>query len=69
MPRKIDSTDRSTGGPGSSHEDATKRTPDPERKSPDAPPPGTPTSGGRSRISGGGGERDEHHTHDPRTKS
>lgn len=68
MPRKLDSTDRSTGGPGSSHEDATKRRPDPERKAADAPAPGTPTSCMRSRVSGGGG-RDEHHTHDPRTKS
>ena len=31
--------------------------------------PGEPTNPPRSRVSGGGGERDIHHTHDPRTKS
>jgi hypothetical protein len=31
--------------------------------------PGTPTNSQRSRISGGGGERDSHHTHDPKSKS
>ncbi|MBI5262201.1 MAG: hypothetical protein HY852_10345 [Bradyrhizobium sp.] len=50
------------GGPGASHEDAkaplkVKKPPadDPKRK--------------RSRISGGGGERDVHHTHDPAGKA
>jgi len=53
------------GGPGSSHEDATK-TP---RTEPAEPAPGAPTSQQRSRVSGGGGERDSHHSHDPREKS
>lgn len=49
------------GGPGASHENAKaplkidKPPADPERKS-------------RSRVSGGGGERDSHHTHDPARK-
>jgi hypothetical protein len=29
------------------------------------PAQGTPTSGRRSRVSGGGGEQDVHHTHTP----
>lgn len=53
------------GGPGSSHQDASK--PAPEKR--EGPLPGEPTNGPKSRISGGGGERDIHHTHDPRTKS
>ena len=31
-------------------------------------PDGTPTNGPHSRVSGGGGEHDSHHTHDPRLK-
>ena len=53
------------GGPGSSHQDATEDKGAPPR----GPAPGQPTSGRRSRVSGGGGERDKHHTHDPRDKS
>jgi len=68
---------RRFGGPGSSHQDRTQ--PDatdqptghkrggPPRDA--APRPGEPTSGDRSRVSGGGGERDRHHTHDPLMKS
>lgn len=64
------------GGPGSSHQDREhpgknnqpfghKRGGDPH-----APPmPGSSTSGERSHRSGGGGERDVHHTRDPHTKS
>jgi hypothetical protein len=33
------------------------------------PAPGEPTNTDHSRLSGGGGERDVHHTHDPATKS
>ena len=49
------------GGPGSSHENAKK------------PPPEAPRNAegddkARSRISGGGGERDSHHTHNPEKK-
>jgi hypothetical protein len=59
------SRDRSQGGPGSSHKDATK----PDADARHGPEPRQRRTPGRSRISGGGGERDKHHTHDPRTKS
>lgn len=57
-------TDRSTGGPGSSHQSG-QHTPD---RGHHPPAPGEPTSGPQSKVSGGGGEKDSHHTHDPRTK-
>ena len=34
-----------------------------------SPVPGAPTSGRKSRVSGGGGERDKHHTHEDRERS
>ena len=49
------------GGPGASHEDA---------KAPlriEKPPADDPRRG-HSAVSGGGGERDSHHTHDPEKK-
>jgi hypothetical protein len=55
---------RSRGGPGSSHKDATK----PEADQRHRPEPAQRRTPGRSRISGGG-ERDKHRTHNPRTKS
>lgn len=64
-PRKKAETDRSHGGPGSSHQDATKPAPTESQ----TPEPGESTNPDRSRVSGGGGERDRHHTHDPATKS
>jgi hypothetical protein len=74
MPNKNPDTDRSHGGPGSSHENADKRTSPAHRSdsgghSNNKPAPGAPTNPDRSQLSGGGGERDKHHTHDPRTKS
>ena len=63
MPDKIPNTER-WGGPGSSQENAKK--PPPEHGDPR--PPGTPTNDRQSHISSGGGERDSHHTHDPREK-
>jgi hypothetical protein len=57
--------DRSHGGPGSSHQDASK----PAEPKHQGPEPGEPTNSDRSRVSGGGGERDRHHTHNPATKS
>ncbi|HYZ62781.1 MAG TPA: hypothetical protein VE650_10040 [Acetobacteraceae bacterium] len=73
MPDKNPAADRHHGGPGSSHENARKRTPEERRDSgghSNHPPlPGEPTNPDRSQLSGGGGERDKHHTHDPRTKS
>lgn len=73
MPDKTPAADRSHGGPGSSHENADKPG---EQQQPRAsggrsnrkPEPGEPTNPPRSTSSGGGGERDQHHTHDPRTK-
>lgn len=74
MPDKNPATDRSHGGPGSSHENADKPREavhhrDSGGRQNDPPAPGEPTNPNRSRSSGGGGERDKHHTHDPRTKS
>jgi len=57
------------GGPGSSHQD---REHPGKNKQPtghkgggknEPPVPGAPTNSNSSRISGGGGERDQHHTH------
>lgn len=48
------------GGPGASHENA--KEPAPIKK----PPHEEDT--GRSDVSGGGGERDYHHTRDPKLK-
>ncbi|HZS82376.1 MAG TPA: hypothetical protein VFA50_05870 [Stellaceae bacterium] len=64
-PRKNPAADRSHGGPGSSEQNAAK----PQDKARRGPRPGEPTSGERSQVSGGGGERDIHKTHDPAMKS
>ncbi|MGE5269442.1 MAG: hypothetical protein ACM3JG_07185 [Thiohalocapsa sp.] len=61
---KIPAADRSHGGPGQSERDATE----PVHAPPKTPAPGTPTNPRRSRVSGGGGERDSHHTHNPADK-
>jgi hypothetical protein len=63
MPDKHPNSER-WGGPGASHED---RSEPPPRKA-DPRPPGTPTNSRRSRVGSGGGERDSHHSHDPREK-
>lgn len=73
MPDKTPAADRSHGGPGSSHEDATEPPKhEPKRASGghrnEAPEPDSPTNTRSSQVSGGGGERDRHHTHDPATK-
>ena len=49
------------GGPGASHENA--KAPLQVKK-----PPAQPENKRRSNISGGGGERDSHHTRDPAMK-
>ncbi len=51
------------GGPGASHENA--------KEPKTAPKPGAfpKDQRSRSKVSGGGGEKDRHHTHDPHTKS
>ena len=58
MPSKHPNTNR-VGGPGASHEDATR---------PDKKPKHADNGGDRSNVSGGGGEPDAHHTHDPALK-
>ncbi|MCO6187836.1 hypothetical protein [Rhizobium sp. L1K21] len=49
------------GGPGASEENAKAPLEIPK-------PPPIPDSKDHSRVSGGGGERDYHHTHDPEKK-
>jgi hypothetical protein len=62
--KKKPAADRSHGGPGSSEQDRTK----PGHAERSGPPPGEPTNTRHSRVSGGGGERDSHHTHNPPEK-
>jgi hypothetical protein len=66
MPHKNEHTER-FGGPGSSRQD--RKHPEKGGKDHDQPTPGSATSGRESKVSGGGGERDKHHSHDPRFKS
>ena len=63
--KKTPAADRHQGGPGSSHQDANK----PQAEDHNGPTAGSPTSDAKSHVSGGGGERDSHHTHDPAGKS
>ena len=73
MTKNGDTTER-FGGPGSSHQDREhpgknhqptgKKHGGPEAGS--CPPAGEPTNTSQSRVSGGGGERDTHHTHTDR---
>ena len=65
MPDKHPNTER-FGGPGSSKQD--REHPEKFRRQ-EGPKPDTPTSGRSSKVSGGGGERDAHHSHDPKQKS
>jgi hypothetical protein len=51
------------GGPGAAHRGGTK----PARAA-EKPRPGAPTNPNRSRVSGGGGERDRRHAHHPDAK-
>jgi hypothetical protein len=64
MPDKHSNTER-IGGPGAAHEDRKHPEKFQDRKE---PRPGEPTSGTTSKVSGGGGEREQHHSQDPRTK-
>ncbi|WP_244632898.1 hypothetical protein [Methylobacterium radiotolerans] len=57
--KKTPAAGRHHGGPGSSHQDATK----PHDAAEHRPAPGSPTNDSKSHVSGGGGERDSHHTH------
>lgn len=62
--KKTPAADRHHGGPGSSHQDEHK--PDPTQGHGTQPNAATNTT--RSGVSGGGGERDRHHTHEPHRK-
>ena len=53
------------GGPGSSHENRK----DPEKSKPRGQHPIGTQSTKQSGVSGGGGEPDNHHSHDPRGKT
>jgi hypothetical protein len=63
MPEKHPNTER-WGGPGASHEDRSE--PMPKKGQPRSP--GEPTNTPYSGVSGGGGERDRRHSHDPKEK-
>jgi hypothetical protein len=52
------------GGPGASHENRKH----PEKSRPRGPHPVDKQSSRFSGVSGGGGEPDSHHTHDPELK-
>lgn len=73
MPEHNPDTERH-GGPGSSHQNRQ----DPSKSASsghkgggatEGPAPGASTNTDRSRVSGGGGERDRHHVHDTTHKS
>ena len=57
-------TRRDEGGPGSSQQGGSHGRAHRPRDDP-PPEPGTPTNPDRSRVGGGGGERDIRHSHDP----
>lgn len=61
---KSETTNRHHGGPGSSHQ-----RPDlPDPTAGRGPAPGEPTNGPDARVSGGGGEQDRKHSHNPAEK-
>ncbi|MBI0536660.1 hypothetical protein D9599_13845 [Roseomonas sp. KE2513] len=60
-----ESTDRSAGGPGSSHQGGSHGHAHREKGHTQ---PGAATNSSKSQVSGGGGERDSHHTHDEHRK-
>jgi hypothetical protein len=64
MPHKNSNTER-VGGP--SRQD--RKHPEKGGREHDRPTPGSPTSGRQSKVSGGGGERDQHHSQDDRYRS
>ena len=53
------------GGPGSSHQNREQ----PEKSKPRGPHPAERSGEGYASRSGGGGENDRHHTHDPHGKA
>ena len=66
MPHKNSDTER-FGGPGSSRQD--RKHPEKGGREHERPAPGMPTNDRKSHVSGGGGERDHHHTHNDREMS
>lgn len=60
-------TRRDGGGPGTSHQGGGHGRTHRDRDD-HGPAPGQPTNPDRSRVAGGGGERDRHHSHDPDRK-
>ena len=64
MPKKHPNT-RREGGPGSSHQNRKH----PEKSKPQAKHRSLLTPNKFSSVSGGGGEPDRHHSHDPRGKA
>ena len=64
MPDKHPNTER-WGGPGASHEDRTEE----KVEKRDTRAKGESTNTAFSGVSGGGGERDRHHSHDPDQKA
>ena len=74
MARPHSDTDR-FGGPGSSHQDREHPGKNHQPTGHKHPHPGSdrhpgePTNPDRSEVSGGGGEQDKHHTHNPSVKS
>jgi hypothetical protein len=64
MPHKHENTER-IGGPGASHENRKH----PNASKPRKPPPEVTKSTRHSGVSGGGGEPDSHHSHDPGGKA
>jgi hypothetical protein len=63
MPKKHPDTER-IGGPGASHEN--RQNPEKSRERGENPREGK--NAHYSDVSGGGGEKDAHHTHDPARK-
>lgn len=61
--RREHEVQRDEGGPGSSHQGGTRWERDVQGQV-----PGEYTNPVRSRVSGGGGERDRHHVHDTQGK-
>ncbi len=60
--KKAPQTIRSGGGPGASHKNADKNPGPGEHK------PAADSGRRRSKVSGGGGEKDTHHSHDDKMK-
>jgi hypothetical protein len=61
---KIHPDSERIGGPGASHENRKE----PEKSQPRNDSPADTKSWRHSGVSGGGGEHDSHHTHDPHQK-